>query len=57
LKPGTSDSSEIRAAAAKELAHHIKSYIGISTRIHVVEANSIARSEGKAKRVFDRRNP
>lgn len=57
LKPGTSDSSEIRATAAKELAHHIKSYIGISTRIHVVEANSIARSEGKAKRVFDRRNP
>lgn len=57
LKPGTPDSSENRAAAAKELAHHIKSYIGISTRIHVVEANSIARSEGKAKRVFDRRNP
>lgn len=55
LKPEASDSEENKAAAAKELAHHIKSYIGISTRIQVVEANRLARSEGKAKRVFDRR--
>ena len=55
LKPEAPDSEENKAAAAKELAHHIKSYIGISTRIQVVEANRLARSEGKAKRVFDRR--
>ncbi|AOY89985.1 phenylacetate--CoA ligase [Marinobacter salinus] len=55
LKPEASDSEENRAAAAKELAHHIKSYIGISTRIEIVESNRLARSEGKAKRVFDRR--
>lgn len=56
LKPGVTDTPESRAAAAKELAHHIKSYIGISTRVEVVETNRLARSEGKAKRVFDRRN-
>ncbi|MBW7471092.1 phenylacetate--CoA ligase [Marinobacter sp. M216] len=55
LKPNASDSEETRAGAAKELAHHIKSYIGISTRIEIVEANRLARSEGKAKRVHDRR--
>ncbi|MFL1454448.1 phenylacetate--CoA ligase PaaK [Marinobacter sp. GN3S48] len=55
LKPGVS-SDDVRANAAKELAHHIKSYIGISTRVEVVETNCLARSEGKAKRVFDRRN-
>lgn len=55
LKPGAS-SDDARANAAKELAHHIKSYIGISTRVEVVETNCLARSEGKAKRVFDRRN-
>jgi phenylacetate-CoA ligase len=46
---------DIKESTAKELAHHIKSYIGISTRIHVLDAGSINRSEGKAKRVFDRR--
>ncbi|MDF0752239.1 phenylacetate--CoA ligase [Marinobacter sp. 71-i] len=55
LKPGIS-SEEVRARSAKELAHHIKSYIGISTRVEVMETNRLARSEGKAKRVFDRRN-
>lgn len=55
LKPGVS-SDDVRANAAKELTHHIKSYIGISTRVEVVETNRLARSEGKAKRVFDRRN-
>ena len=56
LKPGAPDNAESRAVAAKELAHHIKSYIGISTRVEVVETNRLARSEGKARHVFDRRN-
>jgi len=42
-------------AAGKELAHHIKSYIGVSARVNVLEPGSVARSEGKAVRVIDRR--
>ncbi|MCK7549180.1 phenylacetate--CoA ligase PaaK [Marinobacter koreensis] len=56
LKPEAGTSDDVRANAAKELTHHIKSYIGISTRVQVVEPNRLARSEGKAKRVIDRRN-
>ncbi len=41
--------------AAHELAHHIKSYIGISTQIRIVETGGVERSVGKAKRVVDRR--
>jgi phenylacetate-CoA ligase len=41
--------------AAHELAHHIKSDVGISTLIRVVEVGGIERSVGKAKRVIDRR--
>jgi len=49
---GTSAEKEF---AAHELAHHIKSYIGISTHIEVKAAGTIERSIGKAKRVIDRR--
>ena len=44
-----------RAASAKELAHHIKSVVGISTRIDVRDPGGVPRSEGKAKRVVDNR--
>ena len=56
LKPehGSADDGE-REKYAKTLAHNIKSFIGISTRITITEPNRLARSEGKAKRVFDRR--
>ena len=40
-----------------ELAHHIKSVIGITARIEVSGPGSLSRSEGKAKRVFDARPP
>ncbi|OAN42927.1 phenylacetate-CoA ligase [Paramagnetospirillum marisnigri] len=43
------------AAASKDLAHHIKSFIGISTKVNVLVPNSIERSMGKAKRVVDKR--
>ncbi|NBC96059.1 MAG: phenylacetate--CoA ligase [Deinococcus-Thermus bacterium] len=46
---------EARAASAKELAHHIKSVIGVSTAIEVHDPEKVARSEGKAKRVVDNR--
>ncbi len=54
LAPEASGADE--AAVIKELQHHIKSYIGISTKINIVPTGSIPRSEGKAKRVFDQRN-
>ncbi|CAA7626542.1 phenylacetate--CoA ligase PaaK [Magnetospirillum sp. UT-4] len=43
------------AAAAKDLTHHIKSFIGISTKVNVVAPEAIERSMGKAKRVIDKR--
>ncbi len=44
-----------RTGSASELAHHIKSVVGISTKILVHEPGGVARSEGKAKRVVDNR--
>ncbi|MCY0095681.1 phenylacetate--CoA ligase PaaK [Hoeflea ulvae] len=46
---------EARAASGKELAHHIKSVVGVTARINVAEPGNVARSEGKAKRVVDNR--
>ena len=48
-------SADARAASAKELSHHIKSVVGISTKIEVHDPGKVARSEGKAKRVVDNR--
>ncbi len=39
----------------KTLQHHVKSSVGISVAVNVCDSGSIARSEGKAKRVFDKR--
>ncbi|WP_026620803.1 phenylacetate-CoA ligase (plasmid) [Ensifer sp. WSM1721] len=44
-----------RAGSSRELAHHIKSVVGVSTRIEVHDPGGVARSEGKAKRVVDNR--
>jgi phenylacetate-CoA ligase len=44
-----------RDAAAGELAHHIKSVIGISARVAVGDAGTVERSLGKARRVVDLR--
>jgi phenylacetate-CoA ligase len=46
---------EARAASARELAHRIKSVIGVSTHIEVHDPDGIARSEGKARRIVDNR--
>jgi phenylacetate-CoA ligase len=44
------------AAIAKELQHHIKTIIGISTKITVLNVDSIPRTlTGKAKRLIDER--
>lgn len=46
---------DARAAMARELAHHIKSVVGVSSRITLHDPDSLARSDGKAKRVIDNR--
>jgi len=56
MKPehATATSAE-KGFAASELAHHIKSYIGISTHVEIKAVGTIERSVGKARRVVDRR--
>ena len=44
-----------RDAVARELQHHIRTHVGVSTRVLVVDPRGIARSEGKARRVVDNR--
>jgi phenylacetate-CoA ligase len=44
-----------RAAEAKALEHSVKSYIGVTTKVKVVEPGKVERSQGKAKRVIDLR--
>ena len=42
-------------ALAHEVAHHVKSTVGITTEVHVLEPGRVPRSEGKAVRVRDLR--
>ncbi len=44
-----------RKQEARQLQHHIKSYIGVTADVRVVETGKIERSQGKAKRVIDLR--
>ena len=46
---------EARTRAARALARSVKSLIGISAAVRVLEAGAIERSTGKATRVVDRR--
>ncbi|HJW24679.1 MAG TPA: phenylacetate--CoA ligase PaaK [Rhodocyclaceae bacterium] len=56
MKPEFQFASSVeKEYAAHDLQHHIKSYIGISARIDVVEVGGVERSVGKAKRVIDKR--
>ena len=48
-------SDDARAASMRDLAHRIKSVVGISTTVQVHDPNGVARSEGKARRVVDNR--
>ena len=43
-------------AMEKSLADAMKTMLGINPKVHLVAPKSIARSEGKAKRVIDKRN-
>lgn len=57
LRPEASGVTSVNdiAQIEKNIKHHIKSYIGISTDVKIVDSGRLARSEGKAKRVFDER--
>src|SRR5271166_1744596 len=44
-----------RELGAHELAHHIKSVVGVTAAVRVVDPGAVERSQGKAKRVFDLR--
>lgn len=54
-RPGLALSAAERESMAREVQHHIKSYIGISVKMHVVDTGKLERSLGKAKRVIDKR--
>nr|WP_086479495.1 phenylacetate--CoA ligase PaaK [Oceanospirillum sanctuarii] len=53
MTPAAQDADQ--TAVIKELQHHIKSVVGISTKVDIVPVGGLARSEGKAKRVTDLR--
>jgi phenylacetate-CoA ligase len=44
-----------RELGAEELAHHVKSVIGVTIAVRVVDPGGVERSQGKAKRVVDLR--
>ena len=54
LAPGAEATAKQPAATA--LQKHVKDLIGVSARVNVHEEGGVARSEGKAKRVIDKRN-
>jgi len=47
--------ADARTASAAELAHHVKAIIGVSARITVADPGAVERSQGKARRVIDKR--
>ena len=51
---GTLGAEEI-SSLAQQAEHLIKAYIGINATVNVLEPGTIERSQGKAKRVIDRR--
>ncbi|MCY4360751.1 MAG: phenylacetate--CoA ligase [Gammaproteobacteria bacterium] len=53
LSPGAAATAKQPAAA--ELQNHIKDLIGVSAKVNVHDEGGVARSEGKAKRVIDKR--
>lgn len=54
-KPGVSPQSLEARAAAKQLQHEIKVFIGSSVAIELLAEGGVERSQGKAKRVVDLR--
>lgn len=53
---GSSGNDDLKAGVAKALQHKVKTMIGISSSINVLDPGDVPRSEGKAQRVIDNRN-
>jgi phenylacetate-CoA ligase len=47
--------ADARQASAGELAHHVKGVIGVNAKITVTDPGGVERSQGKARRVIDKR--
>ena len=54
-RPGADETA--RAACNRDLAHHVKSLIGINIAVDTLPPGAIERSGGKAKRIVDLRKP
>lgn len=52
---GFSDEVRVLQGLEKKIAKNIKEFLGVSAKVRLVEPKTIARSEGKAKRVIDNR--
>jgi phenylacetate-CoA ligase len=44
-----------RTASATDLAHHVKGLVGVTAKITVTDPGGVERSQGKARRVVDKR--
>jgi phenylacetate-CoA ligase len=53
---GESSANEARVAAARDLVRRIKSSVGVTVEVRVVDAGALERSPGKARRVVDHRH-
>ena len=53
-RPHAADEAQ-RELGAHELTHHIKSVIGVTAGVRVVDPGTVERSQGKAKRIVDLR--
>src|ERR1700704_2204309 len=51
----TAAGADARQASAAELGHHVKGSIGVTARITVTDPGGVERSQGKARRVIDKR--
>ncbi|MEY4316575.1 MAG: Phenylacetate-coenzyme ligase [Pseudomonadota bacterium] len=55
-RPGVDPHSEAARAAAKQLQHDVKTFVGTSIEVELKGEGGVERSQGKAKRVVDLRN-
>ncbi len=55
LAPGLAMAEPDRAQKARDVAHHIKSLIGVTCQVAVKASGELPRSQGKAVRVRDLR--
>lgn len=55
IEPRENTTPEDRAAAALALRAQVKSHIGVSCTVDVAEPGSLARSNGKLRRIYDNR--